>query len=450
MHRLTLTCTASRRIVVGGLVASFAVSVLPGVARAATGTTRILCIADLHSAYGRMPQMLAAMQAEAAAAEDVLTVLNGDLFELANPVATRSGGNADIAFLRALTQLGPVIVNLGNHEPDFVPDMTEIVALLTQAGATVLSNIADTRTGVPYAPATASVALAGRDFTVMALATDNLFTYPEAIRPQLDIPEPVAFARDALATLVEAPVLLLSHAGIVADKEILPMLPEGSLAIGGHDHLELVDRSVRPYAHGATWARVLTILDVGADSVEVRQIDIAADGPADGTLAGLVARMEAEHLTPEDTAILGISPRAMDLNEAILFATEAVRVRADADVAVLGHTTFGTGLPQGPVRRYDFDAYIRFDGNIEVAQVDGKTLRSILGRANQFDATTLDARTGDYVHAADIQIDDAATYRLATNGWTAVNQASYLGTDALTFSPVDGLMLKSAVIDALG
>lgn len=451
---LPSTVALSRRLLLSGAAVGLAVAALPRIARAAVGSTRILSISDLHSAYGRMPQLLAAMRTAAQGADDVLIVLNGDLFELANPVATRSRGSADMAFLRALTDLGPVIVNIGNHEPDFVDDMADIVALLTETGVTVLSNITDARTGTPYAPATMATPLAGTPVTVLALATDNVFTYPEAIRPQLTLPDPVSYARDALAALPDGPVLLLTHAGLVADKDILPMLPAGSLAIGGHNHIQLIDDSTVPYAHGGAWAAVLTVLDVTASdgglSVAASQIDIATDGPIDAPLAATIAQTEAAHLTAEDTASVGTSPRAMGLNDAILFATEAVRDRADADIAVLGHTTFGTGLPAGQVRKYDFNAYIRFDGDIQVAQVDGATLRQILSRANQFNATTLDARTGDYVHAAEFAIDDAATYRLATNGWTAQNQDSYLGTQDLTFTTVEGLTLKAAVMDAMG
>lgn len=52
-----------------------------------------------------------------------------------------------------------------------------------------------------------------------------------------------------------------------------------------------------------------------------------------------------------------------------------------------------------------------------------------------------------YADAPDI--DPAATYRLAVNGWTATNQKSYLGTDDLEFTVVDGLELKQIVRDAL-
>jgi 2',3'-cyclic-nucleotide 2'-phosphodiesterase (5'-nucleotidase family) len=447
---MSASFAVSRRLVLAGL----ALAALPAAPAAAReGATRILSIADLHSAYGRLPQLLALMRSEAAGAGDVLIVLNGDLFELANPVATRSRGEADMAFLAALAGIAPVIVNIGNHEPDFVDDMADIVAMMEAAGATVISNIVDPRSGRLYAPVLTRAAIAGADAVVAGIATDNLFTYPEAIRPQLAIPAPVDYAEALIGRLSEAPVLLLSHAGVVADKAILPLLPEGSVAVGGHNHITLTHDGPAFYAHGGAWGRLLTRLDVtrGAAGLEVaaERIEVPARGEGDAGLAALIAALEAEHLAEEDLAVVGTSPREMGLREAILFAAEAVRARAGADLAVLGHTTFGTGLPEGPVRAYDFDAYIRFDGDIRVAEVEGATLRGILALANQHEAASLDERTGDFVHAAAFEIDDAATYRLATNGWTATNQGRYLGTEDLRFAPVEGLTLKAAVGDAM-
>jgi 2',3'-cyclic-nucleotide 2'-phosphodiesterase (5'-nucleotidase family) len=446
---MPFTVTLSRRLV---LATGAALLVpLPRAARAqGTAAATILSVADLHSAYGRMPQLLSAIRAEAADAGDAVIVLNGDLFELANPVATRSRGEADLAFLTALSEIAPTYVNLGNHEPDFVSDMAEVPEMIARTGAMPLSNIADARTGEPYAIPTATITLGGRDYTALALATDNLFTYPEAIRPQLAVPIPTTYASEIVPSLPDARVLLLSHAGVTADKEILPLLPAGSLAIGAHDHLTFTYREPLPYTQGGAWGRTLTRIDLAAEGeARFEQIDIDMDAEGDVDLAALIARLETEHLTEEDRTVVGTAPRTMDLREAILFAVEAVRERAGADLALLGHTTFGTGLKAGPVRRYDFDAYIRFDGDIVATEVDGATLRSILARANQHEAATLDERTGDYVHAAKVAVDDGETYRLATNGWTAMNQARYLGTEDLEFAPVEGLTLKGAVANAL-
>ncbi|MEM9432141.1 MAG: bifunctional metallophosphatase/5'-nucleotidase, partial [Pseudomonadota bacterium] len=98
-----------------------------------------------------------------------------------------------------------------------------------------------------------------------------------------------------------------------------------------------------------------------------------------------------------------------------------------------------------PLTRYDFDAFLRFGGGLKVAEVSGETLAAIAERGNQFTAETLDERTGDYVHVAELDLSPAETYRFVVNGWTALNQEAYLGTTDLAFEEVEGLELKAVV-----
>lgn len=221
--------------------------------------------------------------------------------------------------------------------------------------------------------------------------------------------------------------------------------------IGAHDHLSFLhDDAAAPYVHGGSWGGMLTVIGVApgrVPSVEMRVV--SPDMPADEGLSALIAAALDEHLTDAEREVIGESTVARDLPASILFATEAVRAATGADIAMLGHTTFGQPIPMGPVTRYDFDAYIRFDGDLQVAEVTGEQLSAILTRANQHRAASLDQRTGDFVHAAEIDIDPAATYRLAVNGWTATNQGAYLGTEDLSFAPVEGLALKAVVAEAL-
>ena len=105
---------------------------------------------------------------------------------------------------------------------------------------------------------------------------------------------------------------------------------------------------------------------------------------------------------------------------------------------MLGHTTFGAPLSAGPVTQFDLDAFVRFGGGIKIASVKGSELLKVLSRSNQFAANSLDERTGDYVHAAEFDVDPNTSYSIAVNAWTAINQQAYLGTD-LAFSDVEGV-----------
>ncbi|MEG0819629.1 MAG: metallophosphoesterase, partial [Brevundimonas sp.] len=113
---------------------------------------RVLAMSDLHSAYERTGQLLAALEAEIAGSDvPYLIAIDGDIFEHGNVVSVRSGGAVDWAFLAELPKLAPTVVNLGNHDNDLTPNLHEVVARMRSLGILVVSNIVDARTGQPYA-----------------------------------------------------------------------------------------------------------------------------------------------------------------------------------------------------------------------------------------------------------------------------------------------------------
>lgn len=445
------TVALSRRMVLSGLVATSLAAALPRPLRAQGAGALLVAMSDLHSPYARLPALLAEVRkirAEAGATP-VIVAINGDIFERGNAVSLRSGGAADWAFVAALAAEGPLVINLGNHETAILDDMASFVARAEGLGATVIGNLVDARTGRFFAPVQARVGAGGLTVGFLGLAPDNPFVFRAPVRPTLTLLDPVAFAADAIGPAMAGTgaQVLLSHAGVTADRAILPGLPQDTFVLGAHDHLDFLDTSVRPYLHAASWGTRLAVVTLGgAPGITLRDI---APGGGDPALAEQIAGLKAEHLTAEETAVLAELSVARDLPASILLATEAVRAAAEADIGLLGHTTFGAALAAGPLTRHDFDAFVRFDGDIQVAEVPGSRLPAILSRANQHRAATLDARTGDYVHATELAIDAARSYRIAVNGWVAQNQQSYLGTDDLAFAPVPDLQLKAVVAQAL-
>jgi len=445
----------SRRHLLLLLASTAILPVLPNAAQAQSApAARLIILSDLHSAYERSAQLLAAVAAEIAANPAPTAILiNGDVFELGNVVATRSEGAVDWKLLEKLSRLAPTVLNVGNHEPDLINDLAQMIARARRAGLTVLSNITDTRTGAPYTQAGFQLDLGPVPVALVGIATPAINTYPKASRDQLGIPDPVEWATANLESSLPAGSLhvVLSHAGVVADRSILPLLADGSLLVGGHDHLVLehAEGNTR-YVHTGSWSSLITIVDIAADrALSLRQLPIDRNGAADAELTALIGATFAEHLTAEELAVVGISEKAQTLGESARFAAAALADAGAGDVGFIGHTTFGTGLPSGEVTKYAFDSVVRFDGKLMRAEVDRPTLDALIARCNQDGDIPLSARTGDFLYAAPAALADKPSYIIVCNDWSATNQKSYFGREDLAFTEIPDLKVKATVVKAL-
>jgi 2',3'-cyclic-nucleotide 2'-phosphodiesterase (5'-nucleotidase family) len=445
----------NRRAVLGLISSTTLLPLVSLPARAAGQGVDLIILSDLHSAYERMAQLLKVVQDRIAAASRPQVILfNGDLFEAGNVAAARSGGEADWAFLGALSKLAPTVFNIGNHEPDFDNDLAHFVEKARSLGVTVLSNINDKRTGKPYADASATLTAGGMTLRIAALGTNALTTYPKPTRELIDVPQPVEWAKANLPSMLkdDSINIVMSHAGVVPDRDILPMLPDGTLMIGGHDHLTLVHEAGKTrYVHTGSWASLLTVATISAagNAASLERVAIERDGPAAPDLKSAIGAVLEKHLKAEDRSIVAHVAKPMMLGETARFAAAAIAAKASADIGFIGHTSFGTGLPMGDVSRFDYNAALRFEGKIMKAEVDAATLAAILTRCNQDGDVPLSARTGDFLYAAPMGIAAKQSYIIACNDWSAVNRKSYFGREDLAFVEVPEVKLKALVVEAL-
>lgn len=452
---------SSRRRFLAGAAALPLISGTPVFARDSLGArgsarilARVLAMSDLHSAYERSAQVLAALRAEVRSQPvPHLIALDGDIFEHGNVVSVRSQGAIDWAFLAALPSIAPTVVNLGNHDNDLTPDLHAVVARLQGLGISVVSNIIDARTGQPYAPAATEIALGQRRLRIVGFGTNSLNTYPKDSRDWLSIPDPTDWARTHLPPLLDGAdlTLVMSHAGVAGDRGMLSALPDGALMIGGHNHLlfqEPLGRGL--YAHTGSWNNAYTAADYLSDgSVRAQSRSVALDGPADPALAALIRTTLAQHLTAQERAILGTSPAALSLGDTGRAVAAAFARFAGAQAGFIGHTTLGTGLPAGPVSRYAFDAVVRFDGKLMAAEVPAARLRELTALANQDRVMPFARRTGDFVYGA-VQGDEKRdTIRIVTTDWCALNQQEYFGVADLDFTEVPGPGVKAVAAQGL-
>jgi len=421
---------------------------------------RIIAMSDLHSSYERTGQLLAAIEAEIASHPvPHLIAIDGDIFELGNVVAKRSDAVIDWAFLKALAERAPTVVNIGNHETDIVEDLADTVARLRDCGITVITNIVDARTGQGFAPSSAIVPMGDLKVSVTGLSTASVNTYPKPLRETLVLTDPVAWARENLLKDIGGDqaagadfTLVFSHAGVVADRAILPMLPDGVLLIGGHDHLLFSHAQGRTrYVHTGAWANSYTVATLSPDhKIDIAQVPVLASATPSPVLASLIATTLAQNLTDADRAVIGHNAHAETLGQTGHRVGAIMAKALGADLGFIGHTTLGTGLPAGDITQYAFDSVVRFDGSLMTAEVDAATLAAILTRCNQDGEMSLSARTGDFLYAGPETPPAKTRYRIVTTGWSAMNQKSYFGREDLTFTEVHDVKLKTVVAAALG
>ena len=429
--------------------------------KAPSGTDAVFInMADTHSAYDAYPRILTVLTEFADDNEGIplFVLFDGDLFELGNATAARTGGKADWIFLERICSMAKVIVNIGNHVFDFMTPR-EFIEEAEKTGASIITTISDASSGKLLAPSSMTLSIDGRKIEVVGVATDQMNTYPKDLRESLQIPEPVAWAASNYADAVRGTdfSILLSHAGVVADRGIIASLPDDVLfTVGGHDHLVLREKvNDTVYMHNGFRGEMLNFVYVSLDSPEAvigfNDVKITPDISADRDMERIIKANRTAALTAEDLEPVGVVPRDYTVLEAAMWSVETLRKEMNADAAFLNHTSFGSGLKKGPLPKYLFDQFMRFDNDVMVATVDGDTLKTILSVANQHRGTSLGDRTGDFVYSNDITPRAGRTYRIVTSSWVALpfNLMRYLNTTDVTFEKVEGVTTKQILSDAL-
>lgn len=423
----------------------------------------LINLADTHSAYDTYGRIISAVSGilESSPAVPTYILVNGDLMETGVAVGLRNEGRLDWLFLEQLNALAPVIVNLGNHEFDFF-SYQDFIAGAEARGIEVIGGISDLSSGtaVPLQPVHTELQVGADTLTVVGIATDAMTTYPAQIRDSLSIAPPVEQLQEFLTARPNASdLVIMSHAGVPADKQLFELLDPAAtvFVVGGHDHLHFqADVNGIPYFHNGFRGELISVVELeqtpgGWDVTErsIRIDDSIADQPG---FTKEVALERLKHLELSDLAHVGTVPVDLSLTEAIHWSLEVLRDATGADVAVANHTTYGSALPAGPLPRYRFNEFMRFDNDVVMTEVDGVTLQLILSSSNQDASTPVTDRNGDFIYSTPvIDIDPTRTYTLVTSSFVALdfNQLNLLNTEGLEFTTIDGITTKGVTEAAL-
>ena len=453
----------TRREFTLGIGASAIMATTPRPANALGGPDLLLIlISDLHSGYAYTAALVKAVRDLVAAntTAQAAIVINGDVFESGNVLCVRNDGKIDLEVLRIFADLAPTIVNIGNHDGDIL-DPQAFAAEVRKLGATLVTNIADPRIGAPYGVPSTHISVKGRIVRVSAIGTPALDTYRNG-PAWYSVPAPGPYAASHFPEIASGADfhLALVHAGFAADTAVLPSTDAPFLLHGGHDHLRLTQRlgTNGLHIHSGYWSNGLAAIGVsfineGGVRIDAQQIQLTRTSPQDPDLASLVARERSMFLTEADLKPVGRLLGELALDDAALFAAQAVRKAADADIGLLNHTTFGDGLPAESITAFDLASFVRFDGGFTRALISGAMLAdTILPMTNQFGDFPYARRTGDFLYSTARNVDRSKTYKVVVNSFAthnAANLSAYFGTTDLAFEPVPALKLKSTIAAAL-
>ncbi len=420
---------------------------------------QIIHLADLHSAVDQYPTLLGALtrlQADQPRTPRLI-LINGDLFEAGDPIAARSAGQLDWVLLERLRSFGPVVLNIGNHEFDVV-DPDALVSRAAELDIILVGNVALTDGSAP-APAAVNVTVGNSELRIVGVTTDQLATWPPRLREQLQLSEPASWIEEHWQELTAGAelIVLASHAGLQADRQMLATLargPQPLLFFAAHDHLLLLDSIAgTPYVHSGSGAEYFALATIRLDSdahPEAQITLIAAQGPEDAVMAKAVQQLQDTKLASCERQAVGWIDEAMALPDAARWASAQLQQDPGVDAVFLNHTSFGAGLPAGALSRYRFDRFLRFDNGLMQVEVDAATLLRIAARAQAQQSLPLAERSGDRLHGIWPEPEDGRRYRLLTSDWIAMpaNQPRYLG-ETLPFEPVGGPSIKARLLETL-
>src|SRR6204780_5921536 len=124
--------------------------------------------------------------------------------------------------LSIFADLAPTIVNIGNHDGDIL-DPQAFAAEVRKLGATLVTNIADPRTGAPYGVPSTQISVKGRMVRVSAIGTPALDTYRNGAAWD-SAPSPGPYAASRFSEIMAGADFHLGpvHAGFRADTAVLP------------------------------------------------------------------------------------------------------------------------------------------------------------------------------------------------------------------------------------
>ncbi|MEM1049002.1 MAG: 5'-nucleotidase C-terminal domain-containing protein [Pseudomonadota bacterium] len=355
-----------------------------------------------------------------------------------------------------LNMVGLDAMALGNHEFDFGPDVTR--TRIAEADFAVLSNNALEPDGTLLDGVTESMMVDVGDHKVGIFGLTTASTAVKSTPGDVTFADPVDVAASTAAALREAGadvVIALAHTDRKEDRQLFNAADVDVLLSGDdHDLVIEYDGNIAMVESGSQ-ASLVTVVTLDIETVEGRRGPQVEWAPAfqvintlsvepEPTIAAEVAKYES-FLSSELDIEIGKTPVMLDTRRTTVRATEsafgnltvdAMRVETAADVAITngggirGDTTYEPGTM---LTRRDVLTELPFGNKTVVLEVSGADILAALehgvsgiedgegrfphvsGMTFSFDPKKPAGARVASVMVAGAPLDEAATYRLATN-----------------------------------
>jgi len=311
----------------------------------------------------------------------------GDMIQ-GNPWANLVQGKSSIEVMNAMRFDAMVV---GNHEFDFGPKVLK--ERIAQARFPVLgANVK----GVPALKPYVIKNLQGVRIAIIGVVTPEtpVTTHPRNVTG-LTFSTPESAVKQYLPELRRRAdiIIVLSHCGFQADRELAAKVPGIDVIVGGHSHTkilqpELVGRTiiVQAWEH----AKALGVLNLKVKDGKVAGFDgtlqeiSPATGAANCQVQDIVARYERQ---VDSLLQRGIGETQVDLDgehvrtgETNLgdFVADVMRQAAGAEAAIINGGSIRTGIAQGKITVKDIYAVLPFDNYLVAISLTGAQIKAAL------------------------------------------------------------------------
>lgn len=350
-------------------------------------------------------------------------------------LAGETQGRAVIDAMNALNYHAMVI---GNHEPDFGPDVLR--TRIGEARFAVLAANVTTSGGEAFARPYFIRSLKGIRVGILGLSYPNTpLTSARSNVESLRFRPAAETAREYVPRMRKEGahiVIALTHLGLGADRQLATEVPDIDLIVGGHSHNRMADALrvgktliVQAGAHGSDLGRIdLTVRDgrvVAHRRTLISLLAASSAGPSASrsAVADVVERLRAPYADRMDVrvgraagvimraqTIAGQEPEARDAESPAddLFA-DAIREATETEIAFLPGLGYGVALQPGDITAAQLRNLIPHDTPIWTMQLTGGQVREVLEQAiENFSARDATKKVGGMIQVSGLRFTYAA------------------------------------------